>query len=319
MQVLLSIWKASDFMCSDRLKAAIPLWLPHYEQAHAPVDDAVKTLLMTVSPATLDRILQPLRTRYGKGLSGTKPGSMLRNQIPIRTANWDINSPGYMEADTVAHCGNSLAGEFVWSLTMTDIHSQWTVCRAVWNKDSDAVIAQIHDIERNLPFELRGFDCDNGSEFINHSLFRFLNERQKPVLFTRSRPYKKNDNAHVEQKNWTHTRHLLGYYRIDRQDLVPLINNLYANEWSLYQNFFCPSQKLIEKVKFGSKYYKLYDKPATPYQRLLNSDTITTETKSLLNNIYKSCNPFTLKKRINDKLNTIFKHISVTSFLWQRI
>jgi hypothetical protein len=319
MQVLQAIYKASDFMCSDRLKAAIPVWLPHYEQTHKPVDDDTRTLLLSVSPATIDRLLSPIRARVGKGLCGTRPGTLLRSQIPVRTANWDINSPGYMEADTVAHCGNSLAGEFVWSLTMTDIHSQWTECRAVWNKAADGVLAQIRDIERGLPFELLGFDCDNGSEFINHNLVNFFKNRPKPVHFTRSRPYKKNDNAHVEQKNWTHPRHLLGYYRIDDMTLVDLINDLYANEWSLLQNHFCPSLKLIEKVKFGSKFHKIYDKPITPYQRILYSDKISQENKAILTLLHNRLNPFKLKKSIEAKLNNIFKLIRVTFILRQRI
>ena len=318
-EVLLCIWKTSDFMCSSRLKPVISDWLPYYESQYGCVDDETKSLLHMVSSATLNRILKPQRIRNAKGFCGTKPGSMLRTQIPIRTDNWDITAPGFMEADTVAHCGNSLAGDFVWSLTMTDIHSAWTECRAVWNKGAEGVVKQVHDIERNLPFKLLGFDCDNGSEFLNYHLVRYFSNRETPVGVTRSRPYKKNDNAHVEQKNWTHPRHLLGYDRIGNPDLVELINDLYANEFSLYQNYFCPSMKLVSKTKINSKYKRTYDDPKTPYERLMASDKISGETKNMLLDIKKSVNPFKLKKTIERKLKIIFKEIKVTSNVRKRI
>ena len=220
------------------------------------------------------------RLKLRKGLSGTKPGSLLKNQIPIRTDNWDINKPGFIEADTVAHCGNSLAGDFIWSITMTDILTGWTENRAVWNKGAIGVNKQVKDIENRLPFELLGFDCDNGSEFLNHHLLRYFTDRKNKVNFTRSRPYKKNDNAHVEQKNWTQVRHLFGYDRLDIKSLVEPMNDLYSNEWSLYNNFFRPSQKLIKKTKINSKYIKKYDKPKTPYERLLDSGILSEEKKN---------------------------------------
>ena len=306
-------------MCSSQLKTVIPMWLPYYEQEYKPIDDETRLLLLSVSPATLDRILSPVRARHRKGLCGTKPGTLLRNQIPIRTDNWDIGSPGYMEADTVAHCGSMLEGDFVWSLTMTDIYTGWTECRAVWNKGADNVVAQIHDIERNLPFRLLGFDCDNGSEFLNYHLVRYFTDRRAPVCMTRSRPYKKNDNAHVEQKNWTHPRHLLGYDRICEPSITPAINDLYANEWSLYQNHFCPSVKIISKTRINCKYKKTHDKPATPYQRLIASETLSDETKIMLDNLHNSINPFILKRIIENKLKHIFKYITVNSNLRRRV
>lgn len=309
LEVLRRIWVASDFMCSRRLKVVIADWLPHYEEEYSPVDDDTKALLLAVSKNTLDRLLKPLRGRYGKGLCGTKPGTLLRNQIPIRTSNWDITVPGFMEADTVAHCGNSIAGDFVWSLTMTDICTGWTECRAVWNKAAKGVKEQVHDVERNLPFKLQGFDCDNGSEFLNNHLVRYFTNRKVPVCLTRSRPYKKNDNAHVEQKNWTHPRQLLGYDRIDNPALLPIINDLYANEFSLYQNYFCPSMKLTSKVRFNSKYKKTYDAPLTPYQRLMASKKTPHSMKKLLADIKKSINPFKLKKTIERKAKIIFREL----------
>lgn len=319
LKALHYIWKASDFMCSCRLKIVIPMWLPFYEQSCEPLTPQIRSQLLTISRATLDRVLRPLRARYGKGLCGTKPGTLLRNQIPIRTDNWDIASPGFMEADTVAHCGNSLAGDFVWSLIMTDIHTAWTEGRAVWNKGAQGVIDQVKDIELRLPFTLLGFDCDNGSEFLNYHLVSYFVDRDAPVHFTRSRPYKKNDNAHVEQKNWAQARHLLGYDRINNPEVVPLINDLYVNEWSLYQNHFCPSLKLLSKTRIGSKYRKIYDTPKTPYQRVLDASQVSEEIKQQLRNTHAALNPFQLKKIIERKLKTIFSKISVTSFVRQRI
>lgn len=314
------IWFATDQMCSKKLKAALPLWLPFYDTVYEPLRPDIKAQLLVMSPATIDRLLKPVRARAGrKGLCGTRPGSLLKNQIPIRTHHWDITQPGFMEADTVAHCGNSLAGNFAWSLTLTDIHTTWTEIRATWNKGATGVCEQIEAIESQLPFTLLGFDCDNGSEFLNYHLLRYFSDRPKEVAFTRSRPYKKNDNAHVEQKNWTHVRQLFGYDRIEDINLIPLMNDLYTNEWSLYQNHFCPGMKLIEKQRINSKYKKRYDAPRTPYQRLLDSAHIEEETKSRLRDVHRGLNPFILKQGIEKKLRRIFREIKVTSNVRQRI
>ena len=238
--VLRKLWLATDQMCSKRLVVAIPLWLPHYEASFGTLGEPVRAKLMRISAASIDRLLKPVRTQHPKRLGGTKPGTLLKQQIPIRTAHWDISLPGFMEADTVAHCGNSLAGDFVWSLTLSDILTGWTECRATWNKGSAGVMDQIKAIEQALPFELRGFDCDNGSEFLNHHLLRYFSEHPAKPAFTRSRPYKKNDNAHIEQKNWTHVRQLFGYERFDNPELIKPMNALYAKQWSQLQNHFCP-------------------------------------------------------------------------------
>jgi len=320
LRALKRIWLATDQMCSKKLVAAIPLWLPFYEETYERLSDEVRTKLLSISAATIDRLLAPIRARTRpKGLGGTKPGSLLRNQIPIRTHNWDISQPGFMEADTVAHCGNSMAGDFVWSLTLTDIHTGWTECRATWNNGATGVIKQIKNIENDLPFELQGFDCDNGSEFLNHQLVRYFTDHKPRVKFTRSRPYKKNDNAHVEQKNWSHVRQLLGYDRLDNPELVDLINNLYANHWSMYQNHFCPTLKLLEKKRINSKYMKKYEAPRTPYQRLMESTHLSEEQKIQLNACHQNLNPFKLKRTIERKLKVIFKMVTVTSNVRKRI
>ncbi len=317
---LKEIWFASDQACSKKLKIILCEWLPHYEKEHGLLDDLIRGQLYSISPATIDRLLKTVRLKHPrKGLSGTKPGRLLKNQIPIKTDHWDVDRPGYFEADTVAHCGNSLAGDFVWSITLTDIKSTWTENRATWNKGSHGVRNQIEDVEKRLSFSILGFDCDNGSEFLNHHLKRYFARRDHAVQFTRSRPYHKNDNAHVEQKNWTHVRQLFGYDRFEKPILVDLMNDLYSNEWSLYQNHFRPTMKLVEKKKINSRYYKRYDTPKTPYQRLMESEFISQDAKDSLKDQHVTLNPFELKRAIERKLKHIFKFVTVTSNVRQRL
>lgn len=317
---LKEMWFASDQACSKKLKVILREWLPHYEEEYGLLSDLIRGQLYSISPSTIDRVLKPVRLKHPQqGMGGTKPGRLLKNQIPIKTDHWDVTQAGYMEADTVAHCGNSLAGDFVWSLTLTDIKSTWTENRATWNKGSHGVQTQIEDVEKNLPFPILGFDCDNGSEFLNYHLMRYFSEREKAVQFTRSRPYRKNDNAHVEQKNWTHVRHLFGYDRFDKPCLVDLMNDLYKNEWSLYQNHFCPTMKLIEKKRINSRYYKRYDIPKSPYQRLMESEHIPQDVKDKLKKQHATLNPFQLKRAIECKLKHIFQFVSVTSNVRKRL
>jgi len=202
---------------------------------------------------------------------------------------------------------------------MTDILTTWTENRATWGKGAQGVLAQIKDVEGRLPFALQGFDCDNGSEFLNWHLLRYFTDHPSVTSFTRSRPYKKNDNAHVEQKNWSHVRQLFGYDRFEDPGLVELMNDLYANEWALYQNHFCPNMKLKEKKRINSKYYKKYDSPRTPYDRVLASDHVSKEAKERLKTVHQSLNPFILKKKIEKKLRVIFNDVKVTSNVRQRI
>jgi len=305
------IWLACEQMCSKRLKVALALWLPFYEQEYGALAEPVRQKLLRMSAATIDRLLKPERARYpGKGLCGTRPGGRLKHQIPIRTDNDDVDRPGYLEADTVAHCGNSLAGNFVWSVTFTDIYSQWTENRAVWNKGAEGVLQQVKEVEAGLAFELLGFDVDNGSEFLAFHLWRYLLDRPRPVPLTRSRPYRKNDQAHVEQKNWTHVRQLLGYQRLEQPELVPLINDLYRT-WGLLHNFFCPNLKLLSKTRKGAKTVRKYSPPQTPYQRLLVSEHLTQDQKQKLQDQFQKLNPLQLKKRIEQQLKIVFDKTQV--------
>lgn len=317
---LKAIWFAADQPCGKRLKAIIPSWLKYYESGHGVLDDHERSKLLAISSATIDRMLKPIRIISKRhGMSGTKPGTLLKNRIAIKTHNWDVKKPGFMEADTVALCGNSLAGDFVWCLDLTDIMSSWTEVRAVWNKGAFGVLEQVKDIEKSIAFKLLGFDSDNGSEFLNYHLLKYLEERDEPVLFTRSRPYKKNDNAHVEQKNYTHVRHLFGYDRFANIALVALMNDLLANEWSQFQNHFMPNAKLIKKTRINSKYKRVYDDPQTPYARLMASPDISGTAKIKLAAQHNKLNPFILKKEIERKLTAIFALVKVTSNVRHRI
>jgi hypothetical protein len=310
LAALRAIWLATDQMASKRLVVALALWLPHYEAVHGALDDKTRAKLLGISPATIDRLLKPVRAQAGRrGLAGTKPGTLLKRQIPLQTDTWDLRRPGFVEADTVAHCGDSLAGSFVWSLTLTDIYSSWTECRALWNKGAHGVITQIKNIQKALPFKLLGFDADNGSEFLNWHLVRYFQHPRQRVQFTRSRPYRKNDNAHVEQKNWSCVRQLFGYERFDQPALVRLMNDLYANEFSLLNNYFCPSMKLIEKKRLGAKIIRRHSTPQTPMQRLLDHPEITPERKAQLQRTYSALNPFELSATIQAKLRAIFKRL----------
>jgi len=297
-KVLKNIWLTGERPCSKRLKAMLSTWVPFYESEYGDLAESVREKLSRISARSIDRLLKPVRVRYGpRGLCGTKPGTLLKNEIPIKTSHWDITKPGFIEADTVAHCGGSLEGSFVWSLTFSDIFSGWTENRAVWNKGSHGVHMRIKDIEENLPFAIQGFHSDNGSEFITHHLLSYFKERKAPVVFTRSRPGKKNDNAHVEQKNWTHVRQLLGYDRIEDPEMVAQMNHLYRC-WNLFNNFFCANLKLQEKVRVKSRYKKKYDEGETPYQRLMKSPDINEAQKTYLTEVYCNLNPYALKRQI---------------------
>ena len=308
LEPLKKIWLAANLPCSKRLKVILSLWLPSYVKEFGRLSLEVVKALHRISPATLDRLLAPARVKYrGRGRTTTKPGALLRKQIPIKTNQWDETKPGFLEADTIAHCGETLLGQFVYTIDTVDIATGWTEQRAVWGKGETDVLKQIQDIEDSLPFPLLGFDCDNGGEFLNWHLMKHFHQRDKTVQFTRSRPYHKDDNAHVEQKNWTHVRQWFGYHRLDKPVLVGLMNHLYSHEWRLYHNFFLPSVKLVEKKLVEGKAMKRYDQPKTPYQRVLESPYLSASIKRSLKEQFETLNPFRLRKAIEDELNTIFK------------
>ena len=305
LAVIKPVWLAANQPCGKLLKGLLPLWLPHLEME---VQAEVEARVLAASASTLDRLLRPAKAvERRRRNSGTKPGSLLKTQIPIRTDNDDIDRPGFVEADTVAHCGGSLEGDFVWTVDMTDVHSQWTECRAVWNKGQHGVVTAVGEIEAALPFALVAFDSDNGSEFLNWHLVKFLQERgERPkVAFTRSRPYRKNDNARVEGKNWTHARQLLGYDRLSNPDCLPHLNAAYE-KWCLMKNLFTPVMRLVEKTRVGGRYKKRYDRPKTPAQRLLEWDGLPEQGREWLEEQLAALNPFELSAEVEEHLRKAF-------------
>ena len=291
------LWIAMNQICSKNMKAALPLWLPYYGKA----DARIEKLLVQVSPATIDRLLKPYKAGKVRGLSTTSP-SLIKNKIPIQLLDSEITQAGFIEADTVAHCGESLHGKYINTLTMTDLMSGWTENRAVWSKEGEFIVNLIRDIERDLPFKLLGFACDNGTEFLNHDLHDYLVRRDEPVTFVRRRPYKKNDAAHVEQKNFTHVRQLFGYERLENPQFVRIMNEIYRTLWNPLLNFFTPNLKLIKKEREGAKLRKTYDKPKTPYQRLMESEKLNPKEKAELREKMKAKNPFYLKEQLESRL-----------------
>lgn len=302
---LSAIWEAAGYPCSTRLKALLPLWLP-WAIKRLAISDPVQKQLLSISPATIDRRLKAKRRQLKKRLYGrTKPGTLLKHHIAIKTDSWDVKTPGFTETDLVSHSGNSEKGEFIHSLNVTDIHTTWVETRAVMGKGQAAVLEAMKDIEQALPFKLLGIDSDNGSEFINYHLKTFCDQKQ--IQFTRGRPYKKDDNAHIEQKNWTHVRKIFGYLRYDSSQALDAINDLYRQELRVLQNLFLPSMKLSEKVRVGSKLKRRYDKPLTPLERLLACTETDSAKLQELKKLRAAIDPFALANTIEQKLQWIYQ------------
>jgi hypothetical protein len=302
---LTAIWEAAGYPCSARLKALLPLWLP-WAQKRLAISAHVQKQLLSISPATIDRRLKAKKHHLKKRLYGrTKPGTLLKHHIPIKTDSWDVNTPGFTETDLVSHSGNSEKGEFIHSLNVTDIHTTWVESRAVMGKGQAGVLDAMKEIEQALPFKLLGIDSDNGSEFINYHLKAFCDQKQ--IQFTRGRPYKKDDNAHIEQKNWTHVRKIFGYLRYDSFPVQQAINDLYRNELRTLQNLFLPSMKLISKSRVGSKLKRCYDTPKTPLQRVAASALADPLKLADLQKLRDATDPFALAKTIDLKLERIYQ------------
>lgn len=307
VQPLKTIWEASDRPCSKRLQPFIPemtkVLRRHGEQK---LDPATERLLCRMSPATIDRLLRPLRTKGGRrGFSTTRPGSLLKESIPIRTfADWEDSRSGFLEIDLVAHCGESVEGFYLNTLSAVDVSSGWTECVPVWGKGQERVRSALHHIRLQLPFPLLGVDSDNGSEFINQCFYSYC-DRQK-ITFTRSRSYKKNDSCHVEQKNWSVVRRLIGYDRYSSMAAYQCLERVH-NLVRLYANFFQPTMKLWTKSRNGARVHKVYETAQTPYQRLLKLGVLSEQKKTELASTYVGLNPVDLLKKINGNLDQLWR------------
>lgn len=310
VDAIFEIWKQAEQPCGKRLAPMLPDWLPFYEKHHGALSVSVRDKILAISPAQIDRVLAP--KKIGIALRKRRPpasNTAMKNLIPIRAESWNAEEPGWLEADTVAHCGGNMGESFVWSLTATDIYSGWTEVRPSWNRGQHSVCNAFEDIEEVLPFDILGVDTDNGSEFLNRHLHRHFTERSVPVEMTRSRPYRKNDQAHVEQKNSTHVRQLLGHDRLGHDLLVEPIDEL-SKAWCLWRNYFTTSFKQIENRREGSRTIRKHEKiPQTPCQRLVDycRRVGDEETAEALEEQKRAIDPIELKKWIEKKLAQIWR------------
>jgi len=298
------IWRATDFACGRRLEAMLPEWIPAYEEHERRMPAEAREKLLAASARTLDRLLAPLRVE-GMGRTLTRPGTLLRHQIPIRGSVWEENKAGWLEVDTVALCGGSTSGEFVWMLDAVDHATTWVEVRAVWGRGQASTLTALQDIEAGLPFPLLGLDSDNGGEFINYHVLHWLQKRPRPVFMTRSRPFKKDDNAHVEQKNWTHVRQHFGYERYDNPEVVGLINPLVKGAYAQLLNYFHASLKLERKERVQGRLKRIYGAAQTPLARVLFCAEVAPETKRRLKEEKSRLNPFALKLEVERSLRQI--------------
>jgi hypothetical protein len=306
VQALEQIWEIYGHLCSKRLQPFLPEALRVLERCQEiELSEETKELLLKISSASIDRCLRSIRLQTRHGLSTTKPGSLLKTLIPVRTfTEWDEERPGFLEIDLVAHCGNTTEGQFLCTLTCTDLCTGWTDVTAVLHRSQEAVSAAIQRMRQRLPFPLLGIDSDNGGEFINDLLYRYCLDEQ--ITFTRSRPYQKNDQAHVEQKNWSVVRHTVGYDRWETEQELALLESIYE-DLRLYINFFQPSLKLLAKERIGNNTIKRYDPAKTPYQRVLERNDIALEAKARLVHLYVQLNPAELRRRIDQKIAKLWK------------
>ena len=308
LQPLKKIWKIQDYPCGKRLAAALPEVLGRLVAfGELRVSKRVQGKLQRMSAATMDRLLKPERDKMALNHRGrTKPGTLLKSQIPVRTfADWDEQQPGFVEVDLVGHDGGYGYGEFCQTLNVTDVATGWTEQRAVPTKAQRYVFEALQALRKSLPFALRGLDSDNGSEFINHQLYEYC--VQEEITFTRSRSNRKNDNCFVEQKNWSIVRRFVGYGRYESPEALACLNELYAALRD-YVNFFQPSMKLVEKTRNGSQVTRRYDKPTTPYHRVLASPQVAPAVKRRLTRHYQTLNPAQLHRtiqRLQNKLLTL--------------
>lgn len=295
---LVKLWRLMDHICGKRLQPLLAELIPRLERFNEfNCERETRAKLLEISAASIDRLLRSERRKHElRGRSGTKPATLLKKQIPIRTfADWDEQLPGFAEIDLVGHDGGIAAGDFCQTLDLTDIATTWTETKAVRNKAQTWVFAALQEIRQNLPFPLLGIDSDNGSEFINKYLVAYC--QKEKLTFTRSRPYRKNDNCFVEQKNYSVVRRAVGYQRYDTELQLQILNELYAT-LRLFTNFFQPTMKLQAKERIGSRVSKRYDRAQTPYQRVMAAASVSEAAKQALQAQYETLNPAALKRKL---------------------
>ena len=305
---LARVWEIFDYPCGQRLKPVLQTEVERLRRlGELKISNDVALKLRGISSATIDRKLAHQRevSYLLRSKGGPKPGSILKQKIPIRLTEWDTSKVGYVEMDLVIHCGSSTLGEYINTLSTTEVSSGWWEGEAIMGKSQEYTFQALKRIRKRIPFECKGLDSDNGGEFINDILYKYC--RREKIEFTRSRPGRKNDNAYIEQKNWTHVRKVLGYLRYDSPKELMIINDLYQHELRLYKNFFQPVMKLASKERIGGRVKRKYDTPKTPYQRLVDSGQVPEEAKRQLEAVYLSLNPAELKRGIDIKLDKLYR------------
>ncbi len=306
VDILKLAWEATDHLCSKRLQPFLPELVPVLRQyGNRGISPEVAVQLCRMSPSTIDRLLGPWRRSGGhQRFSLTKPGTLLKDAIPIKTfADWDDAHPGFLEVDLVHHCGESADGFYLTTLSAVDVATGWSECVAVWGKGQERVGGAVHKMRQRLPFTLLGLDSDNGSEFINHHLFAYC--RRERITFTRSRSYKKNDSCHVEQKNWSVVRRIIVYDRYSSKLALDTMNRIYEI-LRRYVNFFQPTMKLWRKTRYGSKVHRAYAPAQTPYRRLLASGVLAEDMRQILAATYAGINPILLRQQLDDNLKRLW-------------
>jgi len=305
---LARVWEIFDCPCGQRLKPILEVEVDRLREfGELTISDEVALKLRQMSSVTIDRKLKHQREvlHLLRSKGGPKPGSLLKRKIPIRLTEWDTSKTGYVEMNLVVHCGSSTFGDYTNTLSTTEVSSGWWEGEAIIGKSQQSTFQALKQIRGRAPFDWKGLDSDNGSEFINDILYKYCH-REK-LEFTRSRPSRKNDNAYIEQKNWTHVRKILGYLRYDTLAELSIINDLYRGDLRLYKNFLQPVMKLVSKERVGGSVKRKYDTPETPYQRLMDSGQISGETRKQLETVYLSLNPAQLKRSIDAKLDVLYR------------
>jgi len=303
---LVQIWRICGCICGKRLQPIVADMVSSLERHdELKLDSETKALVLAVSPATIDRLLRPYKASNRRGKSTTKPGGLLKHQIPIRTfADWDNTQAGFVEIDLVAHCGDTTAGQYICSFTATDVATGWTECFGLERRSQTAVHDALSRLRTRLPFPLLGIDSDNDSIFINNLMLSYC--RTEGITFTRCRPYKKNDQCFVEQKNWSIVRRTIGYHRYESKVAHMLLEEIYE-ELHFFTNMFQPTFKLKSKIRTGAKVYKEYDKPQTPLQRVLDTGLLSVENSNHWQSLYLNTNPAHLRRQIDSKVRQLVK------------
>lgn len=306
------LWLKMGRICARRMKAALPEWLPMYIEADIP--KSVKNELYAMGTSTMDRILKPIRAQLKRQRnSGTRRSPHI-SIIPLRPLGENITEPGHIEVDTVAHHGDSMSGTFAWTVTMTDLYSGWTCARAVLGKAAKDVVDAISEMEKYFPFPIKSIRSDCGTEFINETMIdRFKNRLEEKIDLYRSRPYKKNDNAHVEQKNNVFVRELFGYTRIESPAVIERMNRIYKDHWQDLHNYYLPQTQTLEKKRVGAKIKRILSKPITPCERLIASHQVSEAVKGKLMEEKMQINPWTLKTELRLAMSKLWRHFVINN------